>query len=170
MRHIFWIFLMAVSAWGTDDAIASPPQAGGGFIQRRLTLEQAVEMAIRANLDVEIERLNVDAAAAAVRAARGSYDPVFRWQPSFGDSNTPVPSVLQGSGGVLTRHSAGQTVGPAPEDRVERPGAGCGIQQQPRDIDRCLPVVEPVLCLAAQLDGHAAALARAPHRCGEGAY
>lgn len=108
MRHSFWIFLMAALAWSANDAIAAPPQIGAGLAQRRLTLEQAVELAIRANLDVAIERLNVDAADEAIRAASGSFDPVVRWQPSLGNFNTPVASVLQGSSGVLNQHSSGQ--------------------------------------------------------------
>ncbi len=110
MRYIFWIFFMAVLLGRAGAAIASPPQVEGAGTQRRLTLEQAVELAIRANLEVAIERLNVDTADAAVRAARGSFDPVLRWEPSFGNFNTPVASVLQGPGGLLSQHSSGQTL------------------------------------------------------------
>jgi len=92
------------------DTIAAPHRLGAGSTQRRLTLQQAVEIAIRSNLDVAIERANVDDAGQAIRGARGAFDPAMHWQSTAGDSNTPAPSVLQGADGILSQHNAGQTV------------------------------------------------------------
>ena len=111
MRRFVLLPLLAAAAFAADDAIVPPPRVGVGLTQRRLTLDQAVEAAIRANLDVAIEKTNVDTAAQALEGAHGSFDPTFRWNPSFGDSNTPAASLLQGWNGVLTQHSAGQTFG-----------------------------------------------------------
>jgi HAE1 family hydrophobic/amphiphilic exporter-1 len=109
MRRLSWLLCLAAVA-AAQDSIAPPPRVGVGVTQRRLTLDQAVEVAIRANLDVAIERTNVDAAAEAAHGARGSFDPTFRWQPTFGDSNTPAESLLQGWNGITTQHAAGQSV------------------------------------------------------------
>ena len=103
------VFLIAALAIAADGGIAPPPRVGVGILERRLTLEQALELAFRANLDVAIERTNVDTASEGIRAARGGFDPVLRWQPSAGDSNTPVASSLDGAAGLLTQHSAGQS-------------------------------------------------------------
>ncbi len=108
LRAIF-VLALSLPALNAADAIVAPPRVGLGGTQRHLTLEQAIELAIGANLDVQIERTNIAAADQEIRAARGSFDPVFRWQPNFGDSNTPAESLLQGAAGITTQHSAGQT-------------------------------------------------------------
>jgi hypothetical protein len=108
MRATFLLFLL-LPGLQASEAIAPPPRVGIVGVQRHLTLQQAVELAIAANLDVAIERTNADSAAQAWYAAKGAFDPVFRWLPSFGNLQTPAQSLLQGSGGVTTQHSAGQT-------------------------------------------------------------
>src|SRR6516164_9468136 len=108
MRAAILPFLLLPGLWASD-AIAPAVRVGIGGVQRHLTLQQAVELAIAANLDVAIERTNVDSAAQALYGAKGSFDPTLRWLPSFGDLHTPAQSLLQGSNGVTTQHSAGQT-------------------------------------------------------------
>ncbi|MEJ7605363.1 MAG: TolC family protein, partial [Bryobacteraceae bacterium] len=77
-------------------------RVGISLTQRKLTLRDAVVQALQNNLEVEIERTNRDTAAQQVEAARGFFDPAFRWQPLLETRNTPTGSVLQGSGGKLT--------------------------------------------------------------------
>ena len=48
--------------------------------ETRLTLAQAIEMALARNLEIEIEKSNVATAEQAVRGSRGFYDPRLRWQ------------------------------------------------------------------------------------------
>jgi len=109
MRRGIAVLAMA-AALSASDGVTPPRRLGAGATERRLTLRSAVEMAMRANLDVAIERTNVDTAEEAIRAARGGFDPVMRWQSQAADSNTPSPSILQGPDGVLTQHTAGQTL------------------------------------------------------------
>jgi len=108
-----WILVLGMAVWplaAAEGPIVPPPRVGAGAAQRRLTLDEAVELAIRSNLDVAVERTNVDAAAEAAHGARGAFDPTLHWQPSFGDSNTPAESPLDGANGLTTLHSAGQTL------------------------------------------------------------
>jgi HAE1 family hydrophobic/amphiphilic exporter-1 len=86
----------------TNTEPMTPPRVGVGMTQRKLSLEDAIAMALENNLDVEIERTNRDTAEQAVTAARGFFDPVFRWQPLLQTLNTPAGSVLQSSTGKLT--------------------------------------------------------------------
>jgi HAE1 family hydrophobic/amphiphilic exporter-1 len=81
---------------------AAPARVGVGITQRQLSLEEAVQMALSNNLDIEIERTNRSTAETNVQAARGFFDPSFRWTPLLETRNTPVGSVLQGEGGRLT--------------------------------------------------------------------
>ncbi|MBI3473952.1 MAG: TolC family protein [Candidatus Solibacter usitatus] len=82
----------------------APRRVGVDIAQRDLTLAQAIEMALKNNLEIEVEKTNRAAAGEAVRAARGYWDPAFRWLPSLERRNTPTGSVLQGAGGVLAEH------------------------------------------------------------------
>ncbi len=111
MLRLTPVFLLAATALAGDGAgvIEAPRRIGVGLSQRRLTLEEAIELAVCRNLDVQIERTNLDAATEAVRGALGGFDPVIHWQPSAGNINAPAVSVLQGAGGVLTQHFAGQS-------------------------------------------------------------
>ena len=59
-------------------------------------------MAIENNLEIDIERTNRSTAETNVQAARGFFDPNFRWTPLLQTTNTPTGSLLQGSGGKLT--------------------------------------------------------------------
>jgi len=81
---------------------AAPARVGVGITQRKLGLDEAIQLALENNLDIDIERTTRDNAAQAVAAARGFFDPSFRWTPLFTEDNTPVGSVLQGVGGKLS--------------------------------------------------------------------
>jgi hydrophobic/amphiphilic exporter-1 (mainly G- bacteria), HAE1 family len=92
-----------------ERGVEAPRRVGITGGERRLTLQQAIEWAIRSNLDVAIERTNLESAEQAVEGARGVFDPDLRWQPLVGDSNTPTPSFLQGENGLVTQHNVGET-------------------------------------------------------------
>ena len=81
--------------------LQAPPRTGVGIVQRKLSLDSAIRMALENNLEIEIEKTNVDTAKEQVVGARGFFDPAFRWVPLLQDNNTPTGSVLQGAGGKL---------------------------------------------------------------------
>ena len=81
---------------------ATPARVGVGITQRNLSLEDAVQMALSNNIDIDIERTNRSASETGVVAARGFFDPTFRWAPLLETINTPTGSILQGSSGKLT--------------------------------------------------------------------
>jgi HAE1 family hydrophobic/amphiphilic exporter-1 len=81
---------------------SAPGRVGVSITQRKLALSEAIEMALANNLDIEIERTNRASAEQNALAARGFFDPAFRWTPLFETRNTPVASVFQGAGGKLT--------------------------------------------------------------------
>lgn len=110
MRRGMVVFLLMAAVARAGDGVTPPRRLGAGAVEQRLTLRQAVEMAIGSNLDVAIERTNLESAGEALAAARGAFDPAMRWQLVAADSNTPSPSMLQGPDGILTQHSAGQSL------------------------------------------------------------
>jgi HAE1 family hydrophobic/amphiphilic exporter-1 len=89
MKRILWLMLAALPA----------PAA-----ERRLALHEAIEMALAANLEIEIERTSTASAAQLVRAARGAFDPTLRWLPQLESRATPAASVLQAATGKLNDH------------------------------------------------------------------
>ncbi len=98
-----------LAADGSTGPITSPRRVGIGLTERRLTLNEAIELAMRANLDVAIERTNTDSAAVQIRGAQGGFDPLLRFQPTLGDANTPAASFLDGVNGVATQRVFGQS-------------------------------------------------------------
>ncbi len=77
---------------------------------RSLTLREAIEIAIRENLEVEIERTNEADAQASLDAARGYTDFTLRYQPGYQARSVPAPSLLEASNGKLSEHYDTQNV------------------------------------------------------------
>src|SRR5882757_600958 len=62
------LFLVAVLCLTAQaQTVPTPPRVGVGVIQDQLSLEQAVEMALRNNPEIDIEKANVAIAGAAAR-------------------------------------------------------------------------------------------------------
>jgi HAE1 family hydrophobic/amphiphilic exporter-1 len=106
MRHLLLISLaMTVSATAADlpSAIA---RVGVSVTEKKLTMAEAIEMALANNLDIEIERTNRDQAETAIRIAKGAFDPRMQFQPGYASNNTPTGSVLQGVNGKLSEDTS----------------------------------------------------------------
>ena len=97
-----WIAILAVSVPALSQEPGERPRVGITGAERKLTLEQAIQEALGSNLQIEIERTNVDTAAQIMKAAQGVFDPVFRYRPSLETRNTPTPNVLISPTGTLT--------------------------------------------------------------------
>src|SRR5690349_16109016 len=79
--------------------LTAPARTGISLTQRKLALAEAVQLALENNLEIDIEKTNRDSSLQSVEAARGFFDPTFRWAPLIEDRNTPAGSILQGAGG-----------------------------------------------------------------------
>ncbi|MCI0422335.1 MAG: TolC family protein [Acidobacteria bacterium] len=64
--------------------------------EKKLSLQEAVELALRNNRDIEVERLNIEISQLGVTGAEGRYDPIFSFGPSFTSRTLPVASILGG--------------------------------------------------------------------------
>src|SRR5262245_10755384 len=67
--------------------------------ESRISLREAVLLALRNNLDVEIARTDHALAAEDVHAARGAYDPIAQTDFSFDRTERLTANTLQASGG-----------------------------------------------------------------------
>ena len=79
-----------------------PGRIGVGLTERRLSAREAILKALESNLEIEVERANIAFAEAAIRGAKGAFDPAFRWLPGVQSRNNPTPSVLVSPDGKLS--------------------------------------------------------------------
>lgn len=82
-------------------ALAQPARVGVTVTERKLSLEDAIQMALKSNLDIEIERTNIATAQSLLKGSYGVYDGLFRYTPGYENRNTPTSSILFGADGKL---------------------------------------------------------------------
>jgi outer membrane protein len=85
-------------------------QKGGGPT-RRLTIEEAVQIALEQNLDVQVERINPQIAEKAVDVSRGVWLPQLTGSMQFRNSDQVPNSILSGAEDTLTSRSFSGTAG-----------------------------------------------------------
>jgi HAE1 family hydrophobic/amphiphilic exporter-1 len=100
----FFLITLALCASAAD--LPTIARVGVSVTEKKLTLAEAIEMALANNLDIEIERTNRDQAETAVRIAQGAFDPRLQFQPGYAANNTPTGSVLQGVDGKLSEDTS----------------------------------------------------------------
>jgi len=101
---LIFIFLICLGVFPMYGQEPAPQRVGVGLVEHKLTIKEAIEMALVNNLDIEIERTNRSSAQTALRGTRGFYDPNFRWVPGLELRNMPTASVLIAPSGKLTEH------------------------------------------------------------------
>src|SRR5262245_61357750 len=85
---------------------------GGGLgTPLALTLRDAIERALKDNLDIRVERYDLEIPDLRISETRGAYDPQAGFSVGRASSSTPTTSVLQG-GGIATETASSQTFGP----------------------------------------------------------
>lgn len=93
--------LISACALAQPPGIDEAPRVGVGDQEIRLTLDLALELALKNNLAIEVERTQLDSAAQALKGAKGAFDTVTLWQPSISDMTTPTPNTLFAPDGKL---------------------------------------------------------------------
>jgi outer membrane protein TolC len=68
-----------------------------------LSLDEAVERALKNNTDLAVERFNPESAVEEVRLAEGAYDPLLVGQLNKNSSDTPAQSAFSGAEKVTTK-------------------------------------------------------------------
>jgi len=122
LKSYFLVLLLCLPLAGQ---VAPPQRVGVGITQRNLTLREAVELSLKANLDIEIERTVTATAREQIKGAQGFLDPTFRWQPLLESRNTPTGSLLLGANGKATDHVHAQNF--YARQRLPWSGASVGL-------------------------------------------
>jgi HAE1 family hydrophobic/amphiphilic exporter-1 len=108
MKHIYTaLFVLLAACPALSGANPQTPRVGVGIIQVKLGLQDTIEIALRNNLEIEIERQNRAGVYMGVKAAQGAYDPNFRYAPLIATNTTPTGSALQAADGRLIDRSFG---------------------------------------------------------------
>lgn len=105
------LLLSAAPQQPVSGNIPGIPRIGVSGVEHRLTLDEAIQLALQNNLDIAIERQNLANAQQLIRAAEGAFDSKLIWKPSLASNNTPVTSILQGANGKLSEHFYRQNFG-----------------------------------------------------------
>lgn len=79
-----------------------PARVGVGVIEKKLSLQESLELALKNNLEIEIERTSIASSRQLLNAAKGAFDGIFRYQPTYESRNTPTTNVLFAADGKLT--------------------------------------------------------------------
>lgn len=79
--------------------------------ERRLTLNDAIQMALKNNLEIDIERLGLDTARSSTKLARGPFDPVVLWSPSYARRNNPTANSLFAADGKIAETETNLNLG-----------------------------------------------------------
>ncbi len=104
------LVVLLLAVWPAFGGLQDPLRVGVGAVQRKLTLQEAVELALANNLEIEIERTNTATASASVRAAQGFFDPALRWAPGIESRSLPAVSMLVAPDGKLAERSVGHNL------------------------------------------------------------
>lgn len=80
-------------------------QRVGVTAERRLPIEEALQMALTNNLEIELERQNVLTARQALVGAKGAFDTILRYTPGLETRATPQANALFAANGKLSERS-----------------------------------------------------------------
>ena len=80
------------------------PRVGVSLVEHKLSLQEAVETALKNNLEIEIEKVNTNASRQAYKGVLGAYDTVLGVAPTLESRVTPTANSLAAPDGKLEEH------------------------------------------------------------------
>ncbi|MGC4053498.1 MAG: TolC family protein [Paludibaculum sp.] len=86
------------------DQVSKADRVGVSGNQRTISVQDAVQMALKNNLEIELERTTVSNSVSGVKGARGAFDSVVLFSPSLQANNSPAASSLAAANGKVSEH------------------------------------------------------------------
>ena len=112
-------------------------------LPHELTLRAAIERALAENLQVRIQRSDLETADLRVFGARGAYDPKVGFSLGRSSTTTPATSILQGDGG--TESSTTRTFGPTASQLLPTGGSvNASFSSERGSTNNPFSIVDPV--------------------------
>jgi outer membrane protein TolC len=105
-----WVAIAAaagLSVFGELPVRAQTPAPAAQSDVRRISLDEAVALALENNLDLQVERINPQIQDLSVAQVRTGYTPVFRSTIDFNDQTQPPASLLAGNASQIVGNNAG---------------------------------------------------------------
>ncbi len=112
------------------EAVLKADRVGVGVEEKRMTLLDALQMALKNNLEIEIERLGIDTALTATKQAKGVFDPIVLWSPSYANRNTPTANTLFAADGKVIETEANMNFGVRQKTAFNGVGLGVDFTNQ----------------------------------------
>lgn len=144
MTRFLFILSLAIPVFPQQPAVPPPPaygeesreavlkaeRVGVGAEEKRLTLLDALQLALKNNLEIEIERLGIDTALTATKQAKGVFDPIVLWTPSYAKRNTPTANTLFAADGKIVETEANMNFGVRQKTSFQGVGLGVDFTNQ----------------------------------------
>ena len=99
--------LAGLSAFGVSPVRAQTPPPPAQEQVRRISMDDALALALENNLDLQVSRINPQVQDLSVGLARTGYTPTFRSTVDFNDQTQPPASFLSGNESQLVGNNAG---------------------------------------------------------------
>ncbi len=95
---------------GAPPGAATPTQAGSAPVVKKLSVNDAVQMALEQNLDLQVERVNPRVQDMSIASVKATWAPNLTSSLSTGSQNSPAGNVFTGAT-TLTNDSLGWSIG-----------------------------------------------------------
>jgi outer membrane protein TolC len=99
--------LASLSVFGVSPVRAQTPQDAAPGQIRRISIDDAVALALENNLDLQVERLNPQISDLGIAQVRTGYAPAFRSTVDWNDQTQPPASSLSGGDDAIVGKTAG---------------------------------------------------------------
>ena len=101
------LVLAGLSVFGVSPVRAQTPADAAQGPVRRISIDDAVALALENNLDLQVERLSPQIQDLSVAQVRTGYAPTFRSTIDFNDQTQPPASFLSGNTNQIVGNNAG---------------------------------------------------------------
>jgi outer membrane protein len=123
-------------------------QPGTGRLGRgaplTLTARDAIERALKSNLDIRIERYSLDVNRLRFQGAAGFYDPQLTFSTTASSSTTPATSLLQG-GSILRETGSNRSFGTSVRQNLRYGGSwSVGLTQSRSATNNSFSFINPI--------------------------
>jgi outer membrane protein TolC len=113
-RRSAWAALSAaawLSVFGVSPVRAQTPAAPAQSDIRRISIDEAVALALENNLDLQVERINPLVQDLTVAQARTGYTPIFQSNINWNDQTQPPVSLLAGNANQIVGNNSNYNFG-----------------------------------------------------------
>src|SRR6476619_2122659 len=110
IRHVIWTFALLASVGRTPAWAQTSAQSSSGVV-RRLSVDDAVKLALEQNLGIQIDRLNPQIQDVAVAQARTGWIPNLTSSLTNNSQNSPSTSALSGGQTKITNGQFATAIG-----------------------------------------------------------